>query len=111
MTASEGADTGGARDGGGEFEAVEVDKLAELKTVGEDKMCGVALGERDVGGVQRVGDLDVEPLIGPAQGWYYSCHLKDCGSVLSRWACVGVHALEELQQDSSCERRHVLADV
>ena len=49
MTASEGAETGGARDGGGEFEAVEVDKLAELKTV--DKMCVVALGEGDVGGV------------------------------------------------------------
>lgn len=64
MTAGDGADSGGAWDGSGEFEAFEVDKLAELETVGEDEIC-VALGEADVGGVKRVGDLDVEALIGP----------------------------------------------
>lgn len=50
MAAGDGANSGGAWDGGGEFEAFEVDKLAELKTVGEDKI-RVAFGERDVGGV------------------------------------------------------------
>lgn len=31
--------------------------------------------------------------------------------MVSRGACVGVHALEELQEDSSCERRHVLGGI
>lgn len=66
MAAGEWAEAGGTGDGGvgGEEEAVDVDEVAELESVGEDEV-GVAVREGDVGGVEGVGEVEEEAVVGP----------------------------------------------
>lgn len=91
-------------------EAVEVDELAEVEAVGEDKF-RVGVGEGDVGGVKGVGELDVEAVVGQGrggggEGWDDADHLEERGAVVACHAGGGIHGLEELQEDSGRESRH-----
>lgn len=62
------------------------------------------LREGDVGGVEGVGELDVEAMVGPeiraGEGGDYADDLKKSGAVVSRDTGGGVHGLEEFKEDS-----------
>ena len=109
--AGDGAEGRGAGDGGVEEEAVEVDELAELEAVGEDEV-GVAVREGDVGGVEGVGELDEEAVVGPEVGGAGresgddADHLEERGAVVAGDFGGGVDGLEELEEDSWSESRH-----
>lgn len=105
----DGADSGDAGDRGVEIEAVDVDELAELEAVGEDEI-GVFIGEGDVGGVEGVGELDVETLVGPevgaGEGGDDADDLKEGGAVVAGDFGGGVHGLEKAEEDSWSGRCH-----
>lgn len=85
-----------------------MDELAKLRT-GEEDGGGVGVGESDVGGVERVGELEVEGVRRAEKviGGGDDCrNLEDGGTVLAGDLSVGVHGLEELQEDARRERRH-----
>ena len=85
------------------MEAINVDKLAELEAVGEDQF-GVAVGKGDVGGVEGIGELDVEAVVGPKVGASESGDdsddLEERGAVVAGNASGGIHRLKELEEDS-----------
>lgn len=81
VAAGEGAEGGDGGERGMEVEAVDVDKLAEVEAVGEDEV-GVWVGEEYVGGVQGIGEVQVEPLlireqVGTCQGGDDAYHLQE----------------------------------
>lgn len=81
------------------MEAVNVDELAQLESVGENQF-GVAVGEGDVGGVEGIGELNVEAMVGPEVGTGKSRddtdYLEESGAVVAGDPHGGVHGLEEL---------------
>lgn len=80
-----------------EQEAVEVDKLTQLESVGEDEF-GVVVREGDVGGVEGVRQLNVEAVVRPqviwtGKGWNNADDLEEGGAVLASNTGRGVHRL------------------
>lgn len=88
-----------------EDEAVDVDELAEVEAVVEDEI-DVAVGEGDVGGVEGVGEVDEEAVVGPevggagGEGGDDADHLEKRGAVVAGDFGRRVHGLEELEEDS-----------
>lgn len=111
VTAGDGANAGNAGYRGVKFETVDVDKLTELQPIGEDEI-DVTFGEGDVGGVEGIGKLDIEPMIRPEIGAGqcrdYANNLQEGRAVFSGDAGAGVHGLQQLEQDSRIERGHCL---
>lgn len=109
MAACDRADPADTRNRGIELEAVDIDELTELQAIREDEV-DVAVGEADVGGVEGVGELDVEALVGPEVGagesGYDADDLQKSGAVVAGDFDVGVHGLEELQEDPLSQRSH-----
>lgn len=109
VSTSHWTDTGDTWNRGVEVEAFDVDKLAELEAIREYEF-GVAVGERDVSGVERVGELYVKavvrPEIGAGESRDNADDLEDGGAVVSGDASGGVHRLEEFEEDSLSEGSH-----
>lgn len=97
MAASNGSDPRNARKRRIELEAVNVHELTELQAIGENEFV-VALRKGDVGGVERIGELDVEAMVGPevgaGEGRDDADDLKKSGSVVAGDAGVGIHGLQ-----------------
>ena len=72
-----------------------------MKAVVEDEV-EITVGEGDVGGVERVGELDEEAMVGPEVGGVRghggddSDHLQHGGAVVAGDFGRRVHGLEEL---------------
>ena len=98
MAASNRADAANTGNGRVEIETVYIDELTELETIGEDEI-GVAVREGNVGGVQGVGKLNVEAVVGPeiraGEGRNDADDLEEGGTVLSGDFGVRVHGLKE----------------
>lgn len=107
VAAGDGADAGGAGEGGVDFETVDEGKLAELEAVGK-YLIGVSVGEGGIGGVEGIGELHVEPadaasavvVVVGGGGGSDSDDLENGEAVVTGYSSVGVHRLEELQEDS-----------
>ena len=75
---------------------VNVDKLTELQAIGEDELI-IAVIERDVGGAERIGELDVEVVVGPegiraVESEDDADDLEESGAVVTGDACGGIMA-------------------
>lgn len=75
-----------------------------MEAVVEDEV-GVAAGEGDVGGVERIGELDVKSVVRPkrvggGESRQDSDDLEQGAAVVAGDFGVGIHRLEELEQDS-----------
>lgn len=97
MASSDGSDPGNARKRRIELETVNVDELAELQAISENKVV-VALREGNVGGIEGIGELNVEAMVGPEVGAGESRDdsddLKKSRSVVAGDAGVGIHGLK-----------------
>lgn len=91
------------------LELVDMDELAELQLVTENEIV-VLFGERHISGMQRIGDLEVEAMVGPklatGQGRDDANDLKKNGTVLTGDFNVGIHVLEQFQEDARGEGSH-----
>lgn len=109
MAAGEGADGGDRREGRIELETVDVNELAQLEAVGEDEV-SVGVGEKDVGGVEGVGEVEVEALVGPEIGACESGDdsddLEERRTVVAGDAGVGVHGLQHFEENAWGEGSH-----
>lgn len=103
MAAGEGAEGGDRGEWGIEVEAVNVDELTNLETVREDEI-GVRVREEDVGGVEGIGEVEVEALVGPeigaGEGRNDSDDLEERGAVITCDAGVGVHSLKHFEENA-----------
>lgn len=92
------------------LQPVDVNELAELHLVAEDEVVLLG-GEAGVDGVRGIGDLDVEPVLGPEVllvevGGDDVGDLQERVPVLVRGLDPRVHSVEELHENPRCQGRH-----
>lgn len=94
---------------GGRLETIDMDELPQLDDVAQDEVV-LLVRQRHVGGVRRVGHLEVEPLVGeqvaPGERGHDADDLEQRRPVLARDLDVAVHVLQELEEDPGYQRRH-----